>query len=61
MASKAVRNSLKRLTGSHKAKEDLSNDVVRYQSVSVAFVQNLLRGVISGKESPEGGRRELLQ
>ena len=51
MATKAVRNSLKRLTGSHKAKEDFSNDVVRYQSVSVASVQEIQRGVLSGEEA----------
>lgn len=49
--SKALRKSLKRLTGSHKAKQDLSNDVVRYQGVSVAFVQEIHHGVLAGEQA----------
>ena len=53
---KSLSRTLSRLSGlGGKGKPDLSNDVIRYQSVSVAFVQDLFRGLSTG----EKGRAEL--
>lgn len=50
--SQGIRKSLSRLTGQSKASPvDLSNEVVRYQSVSVRFLKEVLDGVLEENEA----------